>query len=39
MGKFITNLSTHTFNLRKLLEEDSLLRFGNKHENEVDNWK
>ena len=39
MGKFITNSSTHTFNLRKLLEEDLSLRFGNKHENEVYNWK
>ena len=39
LGKFIPNLSTHTFNLRKLLEKDLLWCFENKHENEVDNLK
>ena len=33
LGKFIPNLSTHTFNLQKLLEKDSLWCFENKHEN------
>ena len=37
--KFIPNLSTHTFNLWKLLEKDSLWCSENKHENEVDNMK
>ena len=39
LGVFIPNLSTHTFNFRKLLEKDSLWCFENKHENEVDNLK
>ena len=38
LGKFIPNLSVHTFNLWKLLEKD-LWFFENKHENEVDNLK
>ena len=39
LGKFIPNLSTHTFNLQQLLEKDSLWCFENKHENEIDNLK
>ena len=39
LGRLNPNLSTHTFNFRKLLEKDSLWCFKNKHENEIDNLK
>ena len=39
LGNFIRNLSTHMFNLQKLLEKDSLWCFENNHENDIDNLK
>ena len=36
LAKFIPNLSSHTVNLRKLLEKDSMWYFDAKHRKEVD---
>lgn len=39
LGKFISNLWTHTFNLWKLVTKNSLWCFENKNQKEVDNLK
>ena len=39
LGKLIPSFLTHTLNLRKLVEKDSLWCSENKHGNEVDNLK